>query len=328
MTSAWDSSAAHNACSSWTQLTLTLSCVEKDIGIIRQKADQRVSKEAERVKLVNSRRVELEAKHKSYVQERLGDYHIQLELIRTQGEREVQEANVIEDDANSRIKFANNAVTEAEAKARILEKQVKRLHVLYEKSCVDHDRRLESVRNETDVRVHKKQEDTNRIVRGTGVYASEVQASMIDHIGSMEAATRTRIKDLGEESVKRSRFQDLYDVAVSHSRNETPGHEFDKAKIDILREWHASWELHTTDPVIPHDQVTPGMREVDSSLSTYDTIGAEDILETVKHRTILSSTCPDSPRMKEILGKHAMSRMSEDRAADSEATGRPRTAPG
>lgn len=328
MTSAWDSSAAHNACSSWTQLTLTLSCVEKDIGIIRQKAEQRVNKEAERVKLVNSRREELEEKHKSYVQERLGDYHIQLELIRSQAEKEVQDYNIVEEDANRRIKIAQNATSEAEAKSRILEKQVKRLHVLYEKSCVDHDRRLESVRNEMDKKCTAKVEDTNRIVRGTGVYASEVQSAMVDHIGSMEAATRARIKDLGAESVKRSRFQDLYDVAVSHSRNETPVHEFDKAKKDMLQDWHASWELHTTNPVIPHDQVTPGMREVDSSLSTYDTIGAHDILETVKHRTILSSTCPESPRMKDILGERAMSRMSEDRAAIAEATGRPRTAPG
>lgn len=298
--------------------------------MVRQKAAQRVIKEAERVKQVNKRHVELEAKHKSYVQERLGDYHIQFELIRTQAEREVQEYNLVEEDANNRIKIAQQASAEAEAKARILEKQVKRLHVLYEKSCVDHDRRLESVRNETDVRVKTKQEDTNRIVRGTGVYASEVQASMIDHIGSMEAATRTRKEDLGEESVKRSRFQDLYDVAVSHSRNETPGHEFDKTKLDILREWHASWELHTTDPVIPHDQVTPGMREVDSSLSTYDTLGAQDILEAVKHRTILSSSCPESPRMKEMLAERAMSRMSGDGAGNSEAgfTARPRTAPG
>lgn len=317
------------AASSWTQLTLTLCSVEKEIGVIRLKADERVLKEAERVKMVARKRQELIEEHKKHVQDRIAEYASQLENIEAVAERDIREHTLAKERADARIETAELCARRAEANAKELEKEVKRLYALHDKACADHDRRLVAVRSRTDDKVQRKLGESNRLVRDTGLYASEVQAGAEYNMAEMESSMRLKIRDLEAECNKRSRYQELYDVALSHSAREIPSKEYHAAKGSIFQGWHESWVDHVTKEIKPAE--SPGQRALlpssaPGSLNNTQTLStAEDVLDTVAQRAAFSPSSPDTPRSKE----RALGRAAEHRRfrQERDARLRPKTAP-
>jgi len=316
--------------SSWTQLTLKLCEVEKEIGVIRLKADERVLKEAERVKMVAKKQDELIEEHRKHVQERLADYGHRLDNINAMADREIDQHMKEKANADAKIAAAELCAQKAEERSRELEKQVKRLYALYEKACVDHDRRVVALRQQTDERVQSKLEESNRLIHDTGLYATQMQAEGMQYMAELEGSKRSKMRDVEGDTVKRSRFKELYEVTLSHSNTKIPEKEFVAAKSSILQDWHESWQTHASDLVRPPDSVTPGFREVSSSLSNYDIIGPQDILATVEERVMFRTTSPDigpRGRSKDRALSRAAEHQREQTECDSVWAQRPKTAP-
>mmetsp|Transcript_57111 Transcript_57111/g.99868 ORF Transcript_57111/g.99868 Transcript_57111/m.99868 type:complete len:328 (-) Transcript_57111:50-1033(-) len=315
---------ANFSASSWTQVTLTLCSVEKEIGVIRLKADERVAKEAERVKMVARKRQESIDEHLQHVAERDSEYKNQLENIQSMADREITELEFAKDQAVIRIKTAEQCALKAEATAKELEKEVKALYALYDKACVEWEDRLAEVRNTADERVSQKLEESNQLIRDTGIYASEVQAGSLSAVATMEAGTRARIADLDSESLQRSRYRELKDVAISHSHREIPETQFHSAKNSMIQDWHDQWTGHVSSPVVGNSPTLQGSlaKFTDASIGGTRQLGSpilrdqspEDILDRVMNR---AAQCPSPPDVLRSKDK-AMSRASDDQRSRHE----------
>lgn len=310
--------------SSWTQLTSTLNSVEKEIRFIHTRADERVRKEAERIKMVQRKREEIIEEHRRLMEEHTDEYNRRIDAISAMTNREIADHKHDKECAEARVVEADKCVAAAEHRSRELEKQVRQLYVIYDQACADHDRRVEDVRREADVRVKSKLEESSRLVRDTGLYATQVQAEGMLYMAELEDDTRLKRKDLERKSFQRSRYKDLFDVVRTHAHCQTPHREFLRAKTDILQDWHEDWQMHASGLIRPPDAVSPGFRDVSSSLSNYECIDAEDILDTVVER-FSSPVPPDTPRSKDT----ALSRAAQFKRdmVKREGLERPMTAP-
>lgn len=313
--------------SSWTQLTLTLCSVEKEIGVIRMKADERIGKEAARMKLVAARRRELEEKHNALVDERVAEYNTQVENLKLMAEKEIAEHVAQKEKADARIETARRCAENAEAHAKELEKEVKRLYGMLDDVNNESERQLAALRQDTDDNVQKKLQDCNQLVRETGLYASEVQSGVISVMSDMATETRLKIRDLDQVSKTQSRFKELYDMSRTR-KADTPEAEFNAAKGDILEAWHDSWLQVAKSAVKPPD--SPGFRSLSLPVSSCGSpstlLAAEDILGTVTRRA-------PSPQHTERSKERALSRAAEHQRrrpiGNRQEAGdwRPRTAP-
>jgi len=312
--------------SSWNQISSSGGTSEKEISAIQSRADARVRKQAARVNLVEKKRDELIAEHQRQVEDRLKDYTMRIDNITGVGDKEIKQHMLAKEQAEVRIESAERCAQKAEEDARELEKQVKRLYVLYDQACADHDRRLVAVRQHTDERVQSKLEESNRVVRDTGLYAAQVQAEGIQYMTELEGFARAKTQHLEDQSLGRSRFKELYDVALSRGNFEIPESDFQAAKTTILQDWNASWQEHANELVAAPESISPGFRDVYSSLSNHDTIGPEDILDQVSRRARSCVTTPDMARSKEREVRRASEHQHDEDRVPPECLVRPKTA--
>lgn len=313
----------------WTQLTQEVAQIEKEITEISHKADVRVLKEGERVKMVAQRRAEVLEAHREKMKEKNYEFERRLTAIEGQGNRELAECVREKEEAEARIVAAELAAQKAEERAKELEKQVKELYRMYDKACADHDQRVDGVRVGYEERVQKKIQDSNRLVLDTSLYATQIQSEGMSYMQELEALSRRKKLTLEKEALDRSRYKDLFDVARSSKpvRHKDRGH--DPKRMGVIQDWHNSWDEHTRRLMSPPESASPGFRDVYSSLSNHETIVAEDILDTVVQRSG-SASRPDSVRSKD----RALSRASEykrerdmERALGDVEQVRPKTAP-
>lgn len=317
------------AASSWTQLTLRLCCVEKEIGVIRLKADERVLKEEERVKMVANKQQELKEEHAKHVQERLSEYEHQLANITAMADREITELTEAKEQADIRIKTAEVCAAKAEANAKELEKEVTALYALYDKAVLEWESRLVSVRTTSDRQVDDKLQESNQLINRTSIYASEVQAGSLSAVAAMEAGIRAKVADLDSESYQRSRYQEIRDVAVSHSHREIPEAQFHAAKSSMIEDWSEQWhgDLGSSGPLASSSPM------LKSSFTSFDPdstggplareLSSEDILDKVMQRRYSGSSLSESLRSKD----RALNRASEDQRSRQERLAlRPMTA--
>lgn len=316
--------------SSWTQLTLTLCSVEKEIGVIRLKADETVGKKAERVRMVTAKRREMEAKHDELVEERVAEYNAAVESLNVVADREIAEHTVKKDKADARIETARCCAEKAEAYAKELEKQVKALYRKLDEAHAESERRLATLRRESDHNVERKLEESDQLVRDTGLYASEVQAGVINAMSDMEAETRRQIRGLEQVSKSQSRFKELYDMSRARTSG-MPEAEFKAATGDVLEAWHDSWLMVARSGVKSPD--SPGFSSLSlptpSRGSPCNLFAAEDILDTVTHRVAASPSPLRPERSKErALSRAAEHQFRRPRSIRQEVGElRPRTAP-
>jgi len=294
------------------------------------KADEKVEKEAERVRMVAARRRELEAKHDELVAERVAEYNTQIDNLNAMANREIAEHTAKKERADARIETARRCSEKADDHAKELEKQVKRFYGMLDEANAEAERRLATLRQESDNNVEQKLEESNQLVRDTGLYASDVQAGVINVMSDMEAETRAKIGDLDQVSKSQSRFKELYDMSRTR-KSDIPEAEFKAATGDILEAWHDSWLEVAKSGVKPPD--SPGFRSLSlptSSCGSPSTIRvAEDILDTVTNRVAASPSPLRTERSKERALSRAAEHQRRRPIANRQEAGewRPRTAP-
>lgn len=320
------------AASSWTQLTLELSACEKQIGVIRLKADERVQQEKEKVAMVDKKRRDLVDAHEVRVKERLEEYEGQLGSITAMADQEIEALRVAKQAADARIELAERYAAKAAAQAKVLEKQVKQLYALSDQARAEHDRRLEEVRQASDIGVDQKLQEADGIIRGTSLYATEVQGGALAAMTEMQDGTRSKIAEQENESRRRSRYKELYEMARTRNSIEIAEPEFRSAKSALIQEWNNTWAKCASRSVeVPS---TPGRPRTNGSSPT-STPTVCGVLEAAAERSVASPWPPATPRSKE----RALARAAEDqlkrgkqpfalgRTTGQEASARPRTAP-
>jgi len=237
--------------STWTQLTEELTVSERRKTSARLKAEEKALLEEERLKMVEKKRQELIEAHEKAKQEAIDEFEEQMSNLNDKMDQETTEARKACAQAEERTRVANELTMKADMKAQELKQQIKKLHIELEAARCRYEQRFEEVRDKADEAVHKSLEDTSRAVRGMAIHANDVQEDALTTLEAMQREALLKMHDAEEGATRRSKFDELHNIVLSHSRKDTTKDHFDRLKGELIQDWYDKWVDSTATLVLP-----------------------------------------------------------------------------
>lgn len=222
--------------STWTQLTEELSACERQITAIRLKAQEKRKIEQDKVALVQKKREEVIAKHEATLKEFTEEHKRQWMGLQEKATQEIEESIEKQKEAKERCAQAEQDAEASEQRGRELERQVKQLHLILERTKEEQHQRTQKAIETADTTVRMKMEETNSQVQQVSRLASDVQDGALDSISTLTREVRTQMRRQEQRSNDRSRFKELYHVVVRGGQDNAP-----EKKDQVMKAWQEDW---------------------------------------------------------------------------------------
>lgn len=179
--------------SSWKELCAELAACERQIVLVRNQSDKKVSQLQERERLVGIKQEEVEAAHKVKLQEALEEHERHVENLKSRADQDIAAEAEAQSKAELRAQLADAAAEEAEKKASRIQKQIQALNADLDMRLADAEQQFQGVRDSSDNKVLRVREDSDEVVRAAALFASEVREEALAIIGQhQELAKNTK----------------------------------------------------------------------------------------------------------------------------------------
>jgi len=228
--------------STWTQLTDELSACERSITSIRLKSEEKLSAEREKVAAVAKKRQEIVDAYNQQLKELLEVCAVSRDGQSEHAQEEIGEIMNQKAKVDGERRQADEEADASEKRCRELERRVKELHGLLDRSKERHEIHLQQVMDAADDTVRFEMQATGQRVEQLSRHASDMQDGAFDCIGTMEKEVKMRKEEADIRSKERSRFRDLYQVVVRGGQGYQEGFQDTKAQTaKIAQDWHGDW---------------------------------------------------------------------------------------
>lgn len=165
--------------STWKELEAELAACERDIILVRNRADKKALENQERERKIAERVKERQDTHAQKIKEATEEYEEQLENVRNFAAEEIAVEVEAQKMSEDRTQVALFRAEEAEAEAIQLQQRIQAMHALLSAKVAESERTTQEIKDRADRDVGILHDQTNEDVRNAALYASEVRESCL-----------------------------------------------------------------------------------------------------------------------------------------------------
>jgi len=234
----------------WAQISKQLEDTERQIAAEARQAKDKVRKEGVRLAQVNEKRQELLDAHRHTVATSRAEKEMSLQTIEAKAQEDIDGAVAARKHALERSQLALERAGAASERAFMLDKEVTRLYTLVAQCMADRDAKRQDLVRSAEHDIRQKKQETDKNVRDLSAFACEMQEDAFVSIETMQKNVRASSSCAGGLSSSRSRFEKLYNVAISRATEAMSEQTYQTEREKLIGEWYGSWATHV-DALVP-----------------------------------------------------------------------------